>query len=107
MSLVTLDQAKAHLRITSTADDPDLTEKLTQAEAAILDYIGSTDHWRTITATWTVDTVPPVVVACILLQIGELFRFRGDELPNPRVGSENLSAQIQGLLRPWRDPVFA
>jgi hypothetical protein len=106
---VTLDQVKRRLRITSTADDEDLQAMADQAEAAILDYIGRSEFWRTAAAAWTVDTVPPVVVAGILLQAGELYRFRGDDLegvPRPS-GEGDLSVMIRELLRAYHDPVVA
>jgi hypothetical protein len=56
-----------------------------------------------------VDTVPPVVVAGILLQAGELYRFRGDDLegvPRPS-GEGDLSVMIRELLRAYHDPVVA
>lgn len=39
MAILTLVQAKAHLRITTSNDDADITLKLAQAEAIIIDYL--------------------------------------------------------------------
>lgn len=109
--LVTLTEAKAHLRITTPDDDPgdaDLTMKLTHAQALVLDYCGSTAWWRTITATWTADTLPDVVKAAILLELGELYRYRGDDYAleeSPRTDGEDLNPRVRDLLRRSRDPV--
>lgn len=39
MAILTLTQAKAHLRVTTSADDTDITLKLAQAEGIILNYL--------------------------------------------------------------------
>jgi hypothetical protein len=116
-TLVTLTQAKLHLRETGTASDVDIQQKLDHAEALILDYIGSTDTWRTTIAGWLADptTTPPVVTAAILVQLGELDRFRGDDetdaLPSRlrarNESSDDLSVLVVELLRRTRDPVLA
>ena len=111
MALITLDQAKTHLRITGDAHDLDLAQKMAAAEAAILSYINTTEHWRGITTTWTDETtVPPDVQHSILLKLGELERFRGDDLSgeSPAIQAPaDMSPAITGLLRRWRDPVLA
>ena len=76
MPLVTLDQAKQHLRVTTTAGDEDLQLKLLQAEAHIVGWC-STTAGQGVADTWTSSTVPPVVTAAILIQTAELDRFRG------------------------------
>jgi hypothetical protein len=110
MALVSLYQAKTHLRYTGNANDEDLQDHLDQAEAQILDYIGSTQHWRDVAAAWTEATVPKFVQAAILLQCGELDRYRGDDQAGEgpiREGAEDLSPQVRELLRRTRDPVLA
>jgi|SRR5262245_40776291 len=115
MALVRLTQAQAHLRLPVTTDadtsNPDLVLKLAHAEAVILDYCNATEYWRGITAAWTNDmTVPKQVHAAILLQLSELWRFRGDdrhdEGPQHEAGVD-LSPVIVSLLRRTRDPVVA
>jgi hypothetical protein len=111
--LVTLQQAKDHLNITTPAGDPDdadLTLKLAAAEALVLDYCGSTAYWRDITATWTSATVPMQVQAAILFQCADLFRFRGDDTRTDqpdRTDGYDLSQAVRDLLRRLRDPVVA
>src|SRR5262252_395643 len=111
--LVSLDQAKDHLRLAFAAGDAreaDLQLKLNTAEAAILDYCNTTQTWREVTTTWDSNTAPLQVTAAILLLTGELWRFRGDdaspEMPL-RDPLTDFSPQICGLLRRTRDPVLA
>lgn len=114
MALVTLAEGKAHLRLTTPPGDPgdaDLTAKLAAAEAVILGYIGTTPEYRTIAEAWTAGDVPLEVKQAILLQLGELYRFRGDDLPDesaPRdVAWGDLSPAIVSLLRRRRRDVVA
>lgn len=76
--LVTLVQAKAHLRITLPPGDPgdvDLQLKLDQAEALILNYLSTGAD-----AAWVSPaTVPGPVSAAILLLLTHLFENRGDD----------------------------
>jgi hypothetical protein len=112
--LITLQQAKDHLRITTAAGDvgdADLLQKMAAAEAAILAFINTTEHWRGITATWTDETNTPADVQhTVLLQLASFDRFRGDDAPNEgpaREDTADLSPEIVRILRRWRDPVLA
>lgn len=110
MALVTLQEAKIHLRVTDDAQNEDVYLKLTAAEATILNYINTTATWRTASALWTAATVPAFVHAAILLQLGELHRFRGDDLQGqgpPRDAGQDFQPVITNLLRRTRDPVVA
>jgi hypothetical protein len=116
MSLVTLDEAKTHLRLplTDTADDADLTEKLTAAETIMLTAIGSTPEMRDTIAGWTAATLPPNVRSVILLELGELWRYRGDDpeapprwTPDVAEGASSFSPAITALLRLVRPQVLA
>jgi hypothetical protein len=106
MSVITLQQAKDHLQIVTAtvspmdAQDRDITLKMAQAESIILDYLKTFE-------TWDDETVPPLVQAAVLLQVGELFRFRGDDLPGPVYDTGQLSPTITALLRRYRDPALA
>jgi hypothetical protein len=103
---VTLDQVKRRLRITSTADDEDLQDLADQAEAHVIDWCSMTADSAAIAAAWDAATVPKVVVAAVLVQTGELYRFRGDEVDAPpRDGA--LAVQVRELLRAYHDPVVA
>lgn len=100
MALVTLAEACAHLRIPNPGTDPDLEGKLAAAEAIILDYLNLNPEMRTTTATWDAATVPLPAKSAILLEFGELWRFRGDDAEAPTRDPEtDLSPAIRGLLR--------
>jgi hypothetical protein len=106
---VTLDQVKARLRITSTADDADVQSMADQAEAQIVGWCSTTTRTKAIADTWTdATTVPQVVVAAILVQTGEFYRFRGDDLEGPaRQDPEELHVLVRELLRAYHDPGIA
>jgi hypothetical protein len=107
--LVTLDQVKARLRITSTAEDDDVQSLADQAEAQIVGWCSTTARAKAVADTW-VDAVaaPLVVIAAILVQTGELYRFRGDEPAGPpREAGEELGVQVRELLRAYHDPGIA
>lgn len=107
--LVSVDLVKQHLRLASdfTAEDDLIGTYILHATAAIVDYITrDDDDWIAEIAAWTEDTVPPPVQAAILLQVAEIYRFRGDEDgPNREIGF--VSPQIRALLMPYRDPTIA
>jgi hypothetical protein len=108
-TFVTLDQVKARLRITSTADDVDVQSLADQAEAQIVGWCSTTPRAKAVVDTWVdATTVPLVVVAAILVQTGELYRFRGDELQGPpREPGEEFGVQVRELLRAYHDPGIA
>lgn len=102
---VTLDQVKRRLRVTTTADDVDLQDLADQAEAHILAWCRTTPRSQAIVDAWTPTTVPPVVVAAILVQTAELDRFRGDDPDGPlrKPDGEALAVQVRELLRAYHD----
>ncbi|PPC63918.1 DNA-packaging protein [Pantoea sp. ICBG 1758] len=81
IAFVTLDEAKAHLRIDQTAGDDELQQKIYSASAAILDYIQSSrdllvdDNGAVIEGTNELDRVKMAT----LLLIGILDRVRNGE----------------------------
>jgi hypothetical protein len=93
---------KRHLQIPETDTDPDgdqdLTDKLAEATAIVLDYLKA-------------DTLPdsPIVDAAIKLQVGELWRFRGDDPEGDTAPTTpgDLSPTVTNLLRRLRDPALA
>jgi uncharacterized phage protein (predicted DNA packaging) len=101
-TFVTLDQVKAHLRINSTAEDDVVQDYADQAEEKIVTWC------TTPVVTWTPTTVPKVVVAAILKQAAEFYRFRGDEPQSaPRQTGEELSVEVRELLRAYHQPGIA
>jgi hypothetical protein len=97
-AFATLTQFKSHLKISTSDEDTDLQLKLDQAEAIILDYLGTSSPGN-----------PRVVQAAILVQATELYRFRGDDpegVSGPQTAG-NLSPFVTNLLRRLKDPAFA
>lgn len=119
MALITVKMAIAHLRLPASYGSPeespqeaplDLRMKMDQAEALILDYLkvslSSPPDWDVAAGT-----VPRLVQCAVLVQLAELWRFRGDD---PASASETLkhedgqlSTQVTNYLRRWRDPALA
>ena len=94
--LWTTDQAKVHLRITTTADDVDIAQKLATAQEAILSYLGPFAD-----PTWTAETAPFAVTHAIHLLTAYYYEDRGDgEIPDPW-------PKIFDLLAAYRDPTVA
>lgn len=114
--MVTLAQAKAHLRIDTPEghpDDADLQLKLDGAEAVIRRYVGRSELGKGYVTQWTdPSTTDRDAQAAVLLQLGELWRFRGDDpgsinySPARDPGSD-LSPVIVGLLRRFSHSVLA
>src|SRR6185436_12285757 len=104
-TLITLDQAKRQLRETGTARDAEITDKMAQAENAILLYVKplrtdeARDDWP-----WTIDTVPPVIQSAILIQLTNLDRNRGDALDDE---DERAWQAIERLTAQLRDKALA
>jgi hypothetical protein len=73
--LLTLEDAKVHLRITDTAHDVDVQQKLTEAQDVIIDYLG-----EQVDPLWTDTTVPPRVLSAIKLYLTHLYEQRGDDM---------------------------
>lgn len=89
--MITLDQAKAHLRVDGNHEDADITLRLSMAVAIVEDYIG-------------MNTTSPsnagVEDAATLLVLGELYANR-EAAANP------LSPTVRGLLERLRTPGYA
>lgn len=94
--LWTLDEAKVHLRITSTAHDADIAQKLATAQEAILSFLASAAD-----ATWDATTAPAAVKHAIHMLTAYYYEDRGDgEIPDPW-------PKIYALLAAYRDPTVA
>lgn len=74
--LVTLEEAKFHLRIDDTNSDDDLADKITQASDIVVDYVGTLAADGSTPADWTQDTVPARARLGVLLVLGNLFTSR-------------------------------
>jgi Phage gp6-like head-tail connector protein len=73
--LLTLEDAKVHLRITDTAHDVDVQQKLTEAQDVIVDYLG-----EQVDPLWTDTTAPPRVLSAIKIYLTHLYEQRGDDM---------------------------
>jgi hypothetical protein len=121
MALVTLEQARRHLKIPASGSPPtsehdaEIAEKLMHAEALVRDWVGQRRMdgaaWADEVASWDVEASPPVVppdqvVSAVLVQLGDLWRYRGDDLenerPTPELGA--LPRGVTALLYRLRDP---
>lgn len=108
-ALITPDQARSHLRISDggSPEDADLELKMEQATSIVLNYIERPDDpdWSDEIASWTVATVPRPVHAAILVQLGELWRFRGDDTTADAPKNQHgfLSPQVERYLTRYRD----
>lgn len=105
MSLVTLEQVKAALRIDYDDQDVDLTLKIAQAEDIILDFIQPPPD-----PAWDDSTVPGRVSAAIIMGVGCLL----DDTEEKMAMLSGLSGTdvdpknpIAALLWRLRDPTLA
>ena len=101
--LVTLERAKAHLRVTTTDNDDDIQLKVEQASDVIVERCNSTAWWRAITPTWTADTLPLSVQAAILVLLTHLYEHRGDDMAPDAA----LWQAVDRLIVLNKDPVIA
>lgn len=97
VTLVTLAQAKEHLRIDQDIMDADITLKLIAAEARVRRHIVGTE----ISALEEMDL--ELIKAAILVLLGTLDMQRASENTS---GSDRdwLPAQVHQLLKPFRTP---
>lgn len=91
-ALVTLAEAKAHLRILSTDQDGLIGTQANAATDIVIDYIKRPDHG------WTDGTAPPLVKAAILLVLGGLFAERE---------GATITDGVKSILHRYRDPALA
>lgn len=114
MNLVTLQEARAHLRAEDeTADDADLLLKIRAASSAVLKYVGDTfndtDGVIPVDSDGLADVPDDVRAACLLL-IGDFYANREptatDSVPSS-FGYGYLPRAVVALLYPYRTPSIA
>jgi hypothetical protein len=113
--LITLDEAIAHLRLPEdyggdTQSRQDLQDKVLAATQVVIDYLTRREtEWNATMDAWTTDTVPASVKAAVLVQLGHLYRQRGDDdIPPETTGpGASLSPTVMSLLMRYRDPGMA
>lgn len=114
--LVTLEAAKAHLRVTHDLENEDITLKIHAASAAVINYLKDTadlflDSSGEVLMTADsppVPDVPFVVAQATLLTLGWMFKNREGDVG---VGGVNytlgyLPLAVTSLLYPLRDPAL-
>ena len=109
--LVTLEQGKAHLGITTPpghVDDPNLQLKLDGAQLWVLNYVGRTAPGLTLADSWMdPDTTPADAQAAALIMFAEFWRYRGDDTDGPqRWADTDAPPVVLGLLRRYGGPVL-
>lgn len=122
MRLITYAQAEGHIRQSfpsmspESAGEADLRLKIEQAEALVLDYVtqrrSDGDLWAVVVDSWdaTSEATPPPaqVTAAVLVQLQELYRFRGDDTNEPdRPVGQVLHPRAAAYLYRMRDPAIA
>lgn len=113
MILVTLAEAKRHLRIIDDADDPDLELRILAASEAVRNYLkDGVDAFTDSNGDLILDSagdpvgVPFVVKAATLLMLGYLYKDR-DENADDAYEQGFLPKPVTALLYPLRDPALA
>jgi hypothetical protein len=108
IELVSLGDAKEHLRQTGTRFDSDLQFKILQASDIVLNYLKINMDASPIVFPWTGD-IPFGVQAACLLVLGDLSRYREGTQPQTQASTDfdPISPAVKSLLNRWRDPTLA
>lgn len=107
--LVTLDQAKAHLRIDTAYEDADLTLKIHAASSAVMNYLKSAIIFEPVLVEGVLTystTVKFEVQAAVLLMLGYLYKDRDGD-PDREYEPGMLPRPVTALLYPLRTPSLA
>ena len=117
--LVTLDEAKMHLRVDQDTEDDDIDLKLEAASAAVLAYVGDSQYLFLDTGGDELDLEDTdqaglrarhLCRQATLLVLGEFYRNREpaatDVMPD-RFGYGYLPRSVVALLTPLRTPTIA
>ena len=119
--LVTLDQAKAHLRVQHDDEDDDITLKIEAASAAVLDYIGDAQYLFLDTGGDDLDLLDTsgdqaglraqhLARQATLMLLGEFFRNRepaATDVVDAKFGYGYLPRAVVALLNSLRTPTVA
>lgn len=99
VSLVTLEAAKAHLRLDDADQDQEVATRIGDASDIIIDYLKRPEHG------WTEASVPGQVRAAVLLVLGALWVNR--DAVGDAADMDPISPAVVSLLRRMRDPALA
>ena len=119
MMLITLQQAKDHLRIDTSDDNSDLTLKIEAASQAVLNYIANDLPFMNSAGEPDYDSagigidIPAPIQSAVLLTLGVLYKDRdGVEYTDARQGADMARTGIiilpraaHFLLDPYREPI--
>lgn len=103
MALVTLEQAKRHLRVDFDALDDDILLKIDQASMLTLDYV-KLPYTSYQDAFGLPQDVPPPLSAGVLLWLGILFKHRDGTFEGPIDG--DIPQQVKSVLCMYRKPTL-
>lgn len=110
-SLVSLDDAKMHLRIETTDFDTDIAMKIEQATELCLEWIARRGDEPAVdgdpVVPWDETTVPPPIQAAILMQLSQLYDDRNAGKVVNEIGRGYLTPTVVALLHRFRKPVLA
>lgn len=111
MMLVTLQQAKDHLRVDDDLQDIQIAEIAEDASDAVILYLSSTradaiDAFMDSNGEPITELLPGVVRRATLMTIGYFFRYR-DENEGEAYDRGYLPKPVTALLYPLRDPGYA
>jgi len=102
IDLITLEEAKAHLRETGSNADADIEQKIFTASAILFDYLKIDPDASPLSVPWGIENeTPGVIKAAVCLMVGELYRNREAK------DSDVLSDHVKRLLHRRRDPALA
>jgi len=100
--LLTLEEAKAQLRIVDFSEDAVITQKLKAAQEGILAFLGAGGD-----PTWTPATAPEEVKNAILGLMTHYFEHRGDDFGATSLAEAVIWRELAYMLRFYRDPAIA
>ena len=103
--LVTLEQAKDHLRVDTNDLDDDILLKISQVSYLCMDFIKA-DHDAYVDSTGYPVDVPQYLSAACLVWLGILFRYR-DSDTNKGADFGYIPYEVSNILWPYRKPTYA
>lgn len=111
-ALLTLDQAKAHLRVETTDFDADISQNIEEASEICLTYIKRRGPFPTdaepTPPDWTDADLPADIRAAVKIMLSMLFDDRNaGKSDNPSVAMGYMPPNVTALLHRHRDPALA
>jgi hypothetical protein len=111
IELISVEEARQHVRVATTAFDADIQFKILQATAILLNYLkvpseASVDDSPLI-LPWTSVEPPWDIKAAALLIFGDLWQYREGSQISAFREFDPLSPAARSLLHRYRDPAMA